>query len=112
LFVASESVLVLVAVRTLTIWPREGHKEAMKHTNVSGLKARLSEFLAAARRGETVEVRDRNTPIALLVPADAQGDLEVVEPSRPVGELRRLRAVPLRRKVDVVRLLRDGRDQR
>ena len=84
----------------------------MKYTNVSGLKARLSEFLAAARRGETVEVRDRTTPIALLVPAGTDGDLDVVEPSRPRSELLRVRPVPLRRKVDVVRILRDGRDQR
>lgn len=85
---------------------------AMKHTNVSGLKAELSKYLAAARSGEVVEVRDRNTPIARLVPAGGDDDLEVIEPTRPASELKRISAVPLRRRVDVLRLLRESRDQR
>jgi hypothetical protein len=39
-----------------------GHKEAMKQTTVSGLKARLSGYLAEVRSGETVIVCDRKTP--------------------------------------------------
>lgn len=81
----------------------------MKHTNVSGLKARLSEFLAAARSGETVEVRDRNTPIARIVGVDA-GGLEIIEPTQPASRLKALIGVRLRRRVDVDRLLREARE--
>jgi prevent-host-death family protein len=40
--------------------------QAMKRASVAELKARLSEFLAAARRGEEVIVTDRGKPIARL----------------------------------------------
>jgi prevent-host-death family protein len=85
----------------------------MKQTNVSGLKARLSEYLAAVRDGETVIVHDRRTPIARLVPFDAGADdLGVSEPVQPVSALAKVKAPRLRRRVDVVRLLRESRDQR
>jgi prevent-host-death family protein len=38
----------------------------MKTASVAELKARLSEFLAAARRGEDVIVTDRGKPVARL----------------------------------------------
>lgn len=40
----------------------------MKSAKVSELKAHLSAYLAEVRRGETVIVCNRNTPIARLVP--------------------------------------------
>jgi prevent-host-death family protein len=41
---------------------------AMKIANVADLKNRLSEYLARVEKGEEIEVRKRNTPIARLVP--------------------------------------------
>jgi antitoxin (DNA-binding transcriptional repressor) of toxin-antitoxin stability system len=86
----------------------------MKRTNVSGLKARLSAYLADVRGGETVVVCDRHTPIAQLVPIDeATEDQLQIEPAK--GRLPTLRELPkirLRRKVDVVDILRESRDQR
>ena len=85
----------------------------MKETNVSGFKARLSEYLTAARNGETVIVHDRKTPIARLVPFDEHvDDLKIVEPNRSTRDLAKIKPVRLRRRVDVVRLLRESRDQR
>lgn len=84
----------------------------MKHTNVSGLKAGLSRYLAAAKAGEIVEVRDRTTPIARLVPPQGGDDLDVVEPTATAEDLKRIRPVRLRRRIDVVRILRESRDQR
>jgi prevent-host-death family protein len=85
----------------------------MKSVKVSDLKAHLSEYLARVRRGETVEVRDRETPIARIVPLPAEGDdFTVLEPSRPVSDLKRIQGVRPRRPVDVVDLLRESRDQR
>ena len=85
----------------------------MKQTNVSGLKAHLSEYLAAVRNGETVVVHDRRTPIARLVPvSETAEDLSIAEPSRPLAGPAKIKPPRLRRRIDVVRLLREGRDQR
>ena len=90
-----------------------GQIEAMKQTNVSDLKARLSEHLAAVRNGETVVVHDRRTPIARLVPVgENTEELTITEPSRPIAGLGKMKSPRLRRRIDVVRLLRESRDQR
>jgi prevent-host-death family protein len=85
----------------------------MKHAKVSELKARLSEFLAGVRAGGTVVVYDRVTPIARLVPIDSgdSDDLEVEEAASP-ADLRRVKPVRLRRRIDVDRLLRESRGVR
>jgi prevent-host-death family protein len=86
----------------------------MKHAKVSELKARLSEYLAGVRRGGSVVVYDRATPIARLVPFSERDGiaLEIEEPTLGVAALRDLRPVRPRRKIDVVRILRESRDQR
>jgi prevent-host-death family protein len=87
--------------------------KTMKQTNVSGLKAHLSEYLAAVRSGETVVVHDRRTPIARLVPVGENAEeLSITEPSRPTVGPAKIKPPRLRRRVDVVRLLRESRDQR
>lgn len=45
----------------------------MKHVNISTLRANLSRLLEAVRRGQSVEVRDRDVPIAHIVPVAATG---------------------------------------
>jgi prevent-host-death family protein len=85
----------------------------MKSVKVSELKARLSEYLARARRGETVVVCDRNTPIARLIPYDERSDeFRIEPPTLPRSALRKIRGVRTRGPVDVVRLLRESRDSR
>ena len=89
------------------------HDEVMKDPNVSELKAHLSSYLARVRKGETVVVNDRSMPIARIVPyEDRRAGLEVLPPSRPSSELRKVRPVRPRRPVDVARLLREDRDYR
>jgi prevent-host-death family protein len=41
---------------------------AMKVASVADLKNRLSEFLSFVERGEEIEIRKRNVPIARVVP--------------------------------------------
>jgi prevent-host-death family protein len=85
----------------------------MKRAKVSELKARLSAYLKSVRNGETVVVLDRLTPIARLVPIEPNADDFVIEePRRPASELRKIRPIQLRKKQDVVKLLRESRDQR
>lgn len=40
----------------------------MKSVNIAELKSRLSKYLADVRAGEEILVRDRNQPIARIVP--------------------------------------------
>lgn len=90
-----------------------GHIETMKRAKVSELKARLSEYLGGVRAGETVVVCDRNTPIARLVPyQENPDDFLVHEPPRSPASLGRVRGVKPRHRVDVVKLLRESREER
>ena len=85
----------------------------MKSAKVSELKAHLSAYLAAVRRGETVIVCDRNTPIARLVPYDEERDGFSIEgPRRPLSDLKKVRGVKLKRPTDILRLLRESRGDR
>ena len=46
----------------------------MRSVNVATLKNRLSHYLRAVRRGEEILIRDRNVPIARIVPLSATDD--------------------------------------
>ena len=88
-------------------------KPSEKTVRVAELKAELSAYLRSARAGNSVVVCDRDTPIARLVPyAEADDGFVVHAPTRPVVALRATRGIKTKRPVDVVALLRDGRDQR
>jgi prevent-host-death family protein len=93
---------------------RSAQDEAMKRAMVSDLKLHLSAYLAEVRRGASVIVCDRATPIARLVPYDDEerDGFEVVAASRPVTDLAKVRRVRPKRGIDVVRLLREDRDAR
>ena len=85
----------------------------MQTAMVSELRARLSGYLAQVRRGATITICDRQTPIARLVPLeDDAGGLEVREPTAaadlPIGP----GIITLGKQIDVVALLRADRDQR
>lgn len=85
----------------------------MQRAQIAELKAHLSKYLAQVRTGDTVIVCDRRTPIARLVPyAETDDGFLVHAPTRPVKALRTIRGVKTKRAVDVVALLRHGRDQR
>ncbi len=86
----------------------------MRTVRVAQLKARLSEYLRAVRRGERVTVLDRETPIARIVPYESDGaELRVRRPrpdAPPVGKIPL--PPPLRVKADIVALLMEERDER
>ena len=46
----------------------KGRQEMLKTVNIAELKNRLSVYLKEVRAGQEVLVRDRNTPIARIVP--------------------------------------------
>ena len=43
----------------------------MDQANIAELKSRLSEFLHRVEKGQAVEIRKRNVPIARIVPIDS-----------------------------------------
>ena len=85
----------------------------MKTANISQLKARLSSYLEEVRRGGTIVVCDRKTPVARLVPYAEDRDTFRVEPAtRPVRDLKKLRGVKPRHPVNIDRLLQESREDR
>ena len=90
------------------------YDKTMKRAMVSELKMHLSSYLAHVRRGQSVVVCDRATPIARLIPyePDEEEGFEVLPATLPVRDLRKVRGVRTKRPIDVVRLLRQDRDAR
>jgi prevent-host-death family protein len=83
----------------------------MNTVGIAELKARLSDYLRAVRRGHTLTVLDRDTAVACLIPY--VGDASAIQVRSPRAGAPRLQRVPLppplRLKVDVVGLLADER---
>ncbi len=62
----------------------------MSRVQISELKAHLSEHLRAVRRGATVTILDRRTPIARIVPhTDRPALLKIRRAKRPFGGVSR-----------------------
>lgn len=80
---------------------------------IAELKAHLSEYVARAKAGERIVVCDRNTPVAELRQTIPEREpLPIAAATRPASDLLTLKGVKTRTPVDVVALLREGRDQR
>jgi prevent-host-death family protein len=85
----------------------------MKPVRIAELKARLSEYLREVRRGRTITVLDRETPIARLVPYEDAPALTIRRPAPGVpapGEFKW--PPPLGLEVDAVALLLEDRQRR
>ncbi len=82
-----------------------------KNVRIAELRARLSEWLHKVRRGLTLTVFDRDTPIARIVPYSAEGEALAVR--KPLGRVRSLHRVslppPLRLDIDIVDILLEER---
>jgi prevent-host-death family protein len=80
---------------------------------VSELKSRLSAYLAEVRKGATIIVYDRNTPIARLTPlVEAEDDLVITKAAQRASNLKKIKGVRPKRPVDVDRLLQELRKDR
>jgi len=54
----------------------------MKRVRIAELKAKLSEYLRGVRRGESVTVMDRDTPVAVIIPFEhGPGAVTIHSPS-------------------------------
>jgi prevent-host-death family protein len=80
-----------------------------QRVGVAELKARLSRYLRAARRGETVTVYDRDTPVACLVPYEGRVQ-ETLHVRKATTALRNVKLpAPLGREIDSMAALADER---
>lgn len=82
----------------------------MRRVGIAELKSRLSEYLHAVRRGETIAVLDRGTPVAQIVPVREGVCLRIRKPAPgtpPPNRVRLPSALGL--KIDVVDLLLEER---
>src|SRR2546425_3915462 len=86
------------------------HTIVMKQVRIADLKARLSEYLRAVRRGETIAVLDRDTPVAQIVPIRDRPALRIRKPAPGTPAPNRVR-LPKSAKlnVDIVELLLEER---
>ncbi len=86
----------------------------METVRIAELKARLSEYLRRVRRGETLTVTDRETPIAQIIPYQTgPASLTVRRPAPDTRSLRAIRLPPsLNIKTDIVQLLAKERGDR
>lgn len=64
------------------------HNQVMSRVGIADLKAHLSQHLRKVRRGRTITVLDRDTPVAQIVPYDAETPLEVRRAMRKPSDLR------------------------
>jgi prevent-host-death family protein len=60
----------------------------MTKVGIADLKAHLSQYLRKVRAGRTLTVLDRNTPVAQIVPYEADTPLEVRRATRAPRDLR------------------------
>jgi prevent-host-death family protein len=56
----------------------------MRSTNIADLRNRLTQYLREVRAGEEIIVRDRNRPIAKIVPFTSMRTTMTRRSSRPV----------------------------
>ncbi|MDH5428361.1 MAG: type II toxin-antitoxin system prevent-host-death family antitoxin [Nitrospirota bacterium] len=83
----------------------------MNNIRIADFKSRLSEHLRQVRRGHTLTVMDRNTPIAKVIPYEVHGGLlQVRLPPPHQPKLHRIPLPPpLRLRQDIVALLLEER---
>ncbi len=85
----------------------------MTRPKVSELKAHLSAYLAEVRGGGEVIVCDRSTPIARLIPIEAEkDDLDVIADSDPAELQLRLKGVRPKKSINVGKILAELRQDR
>jgi len=86
------------------------HVVMKDRVGVAELKARLSAWLRVVRRGRTLTVVDRDTPVALLTPVHPAGGNLIIRAPRGKMAVHAVRLPPpLKLRTDVVRLLLDER---
>jgi antitoxin (DNA-binding transcriptional repressor) of toxin-antitoxin stability system len=90
---------------------RFGYPVTMSEVRIADLKSRLSEHLRKVRRGRSLTILDRDTPIARIVPWQAgDGSLKIRAPLPSAPKLQRVPLPPpIPTGTDIVTLLLEER---
>jgi prevent-host-death family protein len=80
----------------------------MNIVNAAILKERLSYYLNLVKSGEEVVVTSHRHPVARILPVTAP-QAEIIEPSRPVKDLRKIKGIKPQRPLSGVKSLVDDR---
>jgi len=83
----------------------------MNTVNVAMLKEKLSYYLSLVKKGQEIVVTSHRHPVARILPSEAPTGL-ILEPSRPVKELLKIKGVKRRRSVSAVETLLSDRRRR
>jgi antitoxin (DNA-binding transcriptional repressor) of toxin-antitoxin stability system len=83
----------------------------MNVVNVAVLKEKLSYYLSLVKSGEEVVVTSHRHRVARILPVTAPS-AEIVEPIRPVKDLKKIRGIKPRRSSSGVKSLLDDRRRR
>ena len=83
----------------------------MKVVNVAVLKEKLSYYLSLDKSGEEVVVTSHRHRVARILPVTTPS-AEIVEPARPVKDLKKIRGIRPRRSSSGVKSLLDDRRRR
>lgn len=83
----------------------------MNIVNVAILKEKLSYYLNLVKSGEEVVVTSHRHRVARILPVTA-ALTEIVQPTRPVKDLRKIKGIKSRRSVSGVKSLLDERRRR
>jgi antitoxin (DNA-binding transcriptional repressor) of toxin-antitoxin stability system len=83
----------------------------MNIVNVAGLKEKLSYYLSLVKSGQEVVVTSHRHRVARILPVTAPS-AEIVEPTRPVKDLKKIRGIKPRRSLSGVKTLLDDRRRR
>ena len=84
----------------------------MRTVGIADLKAHLSGYLRTVKKGETLLVVERGTPVARMVPAaDLRGGVVIRPPTRDLASVKQMlkRLSPLELPVDSVAILLEDR---
>jgi prevent-host-death family protein len=83
----------------------------MTTVNVAILKEKLSYYLGLVKRGEEVVVTSHRHPVARILPSAAP-TARIIEPTRPVKDLSKVKGLRRRRSVSAVDILIADRRRR
>lgn len=84
----------------------------MIKVNVAELKTRLGGYLQKVRDGETIAVTSHSHAIARIIPYEEGGKIAVIEPTRSIKELKKVKSDFQLDVVDGVKSLLEDRNKR